>query len=148
MSTKKQITVRRDGGKDIAFVGCQVGSGEYTFDDNTRGQDVSIYVTKAGAIITKVLDWSRWEGERNRSRAAVHNSPKEAFEWLERRSRWEGERNPKTVVHKSRKPAFDWLEQQSKDGDEPFLSVAAKLAWDDACENSSVLEGHNVEFVE
>ena len=89
MSTMQRHTVTRDGSLDITFTGRLVGEGEhgsggssgYASDWN-RGTTVRLYLTAAGKVVTAVHQWSRWQGERDCYRAAVHGAAAEALAWL------------------------------------------------------------------
>jgi len=117
-----QITVKRDGDRDLHFRGRQVGAGEFGvgefWEDWNRGTRVTIYITAGGKIITAVLQWSRWQGETPElNRAAVHATADEALAWLTRDSGG-------------------------------TLGRASKEAWAEACSIAPELAGQDVEEVE
>lgn len=79
--------VRRDGDKDLAFAGMLIGTGDYGTGgqapcDHTCGTEVEIYLTESAKIVTGVRQWSQWQGEEDVHRAAVHDHPAGAYEWL------------------------------------------------------------------
>jgi hypothetical protein len=81
--------VRRDSDRDLTFTGTLLGTGERGTGgssgnscDWTRATEVEIYLTEGAKIVTAVRQWSRWQGEADVHRAAVHDHPADAFEWL------------------------------------------------------------------
>jgi hypothetical protein len=128
-TTMKDEAVRfrleRDGAVDLGFYGWLIGKGEHGTGGNsghecdwTRGTVVRVYVTTAGRIVTVVMRWSRWRGERSpRHDTAVHATPGEALNWL-------------------------------REDNGGSLGDASKYAWETACAECPALEGCDVEEVE
>lgn len=84
-----QQRVKRDGARDLAFRGELIGEGSHGtpgpyVDDWQRGTEVSIYLTLKGTLITAVRQWTLWENEADVHRAAVHETPQAAYQWLVR----------------------------------------------------------------
>lgn len=83
----KRHTVTRDGDLDLTFTGRKVGEGshghpgDYPHDWN-RGTNVTLYLTESRRIVTAVRQWSKWQGERDSYRAAVHDTADAALSWL------------------------------------------------------------------
>jgi hypothetical protein len=84
----KRYRIRRDNDKDISFQGELIGTGDYGTggeykSQHTRGTEVEIYLTHPNAkLVTAVRQWSQWQGEEDVHRAAVHDTPAEAYAWL------------------------------------------------------------------
>ena len=85
----KRHRVVRDGDRDLVFTGRLVGEGSHGTGGNsgyrkdwTRGTDVRVYLTDKGLVVTTVHQWSRWQGEGDLHRAAVHGTPADALDWL------------------------------------------------------------------
>ena len=83
----ERYRVRRDNDKDLAFAGTLIGAGDYGSgghapSQHTRGTEVEIYLTEGAKIVTAVRQWSHWQGEEDVHRAAVHDTPAEAYHWL------------------------------------------------------------------
>ena len=71
-------TIERDDDLPMRFEGrliSKAGSSR----NNSRGTEVSIFVTRRGTIITAI---AQWQPGRDRSRAAAHVSGEEALKWL------------------------------------------------------------------
>jgi len=88
-SDMKEITVRRDGDRDLEFIGVELGSGSfgtggtsgYSCDWN-RGTDVTIYRTQGGRYVVAVRQWSCWQGERDAHRATACDTAADVLAWL------------------------------------------------------------------
>lgn len=116
-----RIRVKRDGAKDLAFVGELIGEashggpGEYV-SDWQRGTEVSLYLTREGRLVTAVRQWTIWQEEADAHRAAVHDTPQAAYDWLVRDCGG-------TLGH------------------------ASKECWEEACKHCGLLAGLDVEEV-
>jgi len=116
-----RIRVKRDGARDLAFVGQLIGEGSHGTpgefaSDWQRATEVSIYLTNKGKLVTAVRQWSQWEHEADVYRAAVHDHPQDAYQWLVRDCGG-------------------------------TLGRASKDAWELACESCPLLAGLDVEEV-
>ena len=79
--TAKEITVRRDGDRDLSFEGVLLGSGSMETGTG-RGTDVSLFKTKSGKYVVSVRAWTAWEGEHDSHRAGVCDTAEVVLDWL------------------------------------------------------------------
>ena len=84
-----QCRLEREGGLDLVFRGWEIGEGSNgsgggsgCYRDWTRGVDVTIYATVGGQLVTYRRHWSRWQGESETHKAAVHQTAESALAWL------------------------------------------------------------------
>lgn len=85
----KRQRVKRDGARDLAFQGELIGEGSHGgpgefVSDWQHGTEVAIYLTNKAKLVTAVRQWTIWEGESDVHRAAAHDTPQEAYQWLVR----------------------------------------------------------------
>lgn len=80
----EELRVPRDGDRDLAFSGRRLAEETRTSRDETRGTTVAIYVTVGGNLVTAVQQWESKKGRRQvaAARAAVHDLPDQALDWL------------------------------------------------------------------
>ena len=79
--TMKEITIRRDGDRDLEFEGVELGSGSMKTGTG-RGTDVHIYRTTGGRYVVAVRAWTQWQGEHDSHRAGVCDNAAEVISWL------------------------------------------------------------------
>jgi len=76
-----QHTVRRDGDRDLEFIGQALGYGEMETSTG-RGTVVQVYRTKGGRYVVSVRQWTQWQGEHDSYRAAVCGRAADVLAWL------------------------------------------------------------------
>jgi len=83
MEEMKEIVVKRDGERDLAFVGRLIASESTRTNNSSRWNDYSVYKTKSGKYVFSDRFHSMWEGEDDLANAGVYNSLEELFKFLE-----------------------------------------------------------------
>jgi hypothetical protein len=79
----REFTLEREDNRPLRFHGYLVGWNEIDIQEQPRGTQVQIFVTRSDKIITRVYQWQRKEGlAREKHKAGVHMSPEEALDWL------------------------------------------------------------------
>jgi len=80
-TSTKQFTIKRDGDRDLEFLGRILGTSSMKTDTG-RGTDVGIFQTEGGKYIVSVHQWTQWENERDLHRAGVCDGPQAVLDWL------------------------------------------------------------------
>jgi len=86
MEEMEEIVVKRDGERDLAFVGRLIASESTRTNNgpnNSRWNDYSVYRTKSGKYVFADEFTTLWQGEDDQANAGVFNSLEELFKYLE-----------------------------------------------------------------
>jgi len=78
----KEITVERDGEKDLSFVGKKVAEISTRGNSSTRWQEYTVYQTKGGKYVIAGASITLWQGEQDGHYAEVYSNIDDMFHAL------------------------------------------------------------------
>ena len=78
----EQITLYRDGKRNLRFVGELIREESTRGIDDNRWTELSLYVTKGGRYVAARSRISQWQGEEDFFEAESFGSARELQEWL------------------------------------------------------------------
>lgn len=114
----REFTLERENNRPLRFTGHLIGWNQADPENEPRGTQVQIFVTRSNKIVIAVYQWQHKEDlARERHKAWVVTSPEEAFESL------------------------------IEDGGGK-LGRASREAWDRACSTWPSFRGHEVEVID
>lgn len=114
----RKFTLEREDNRPLQFTGYLIGWNEVNIEEQPRGTQVQIFVTRSNKIVIAVYQWQRKENlERERHKAWVASSPEEALDIL------------------------------VEDGGGK-LGRSSREAWEAACATWPSLQGYDVEVID